>query len=89
ARFIKPMDEETILSEGKKYRNIVTLEEGVLTGGFGEEVNSLFKDIDGVRVKNIALPDEFIEHGSVEELRDKYGLGTEEIISTIVEFVNI
>ena len=89
ARFIKPMDEETILSEGKKYRNIVTLEEGVLTGGFGEEVNSLFKDIDGVRVKNIALPDEFIEHGSVEELREKYGLGTEEIISTIVEFVDI
>ena len=85
ARFAKPIDEETLLA----YRNmgcIVTMEENVLTGGFGMQCSSLLmKDGYEGRILNIALPDAFIEHGSVADLKKKYGLDAESIAHRITD----
>ncbi len=74
--FIKPMDEE-ILNSLNKYRVIATLEENVKLGGFGESVARyvLEKSID-TQIEIFALPDKFIEHGSQDILREKYGLSS-------------
>ncbi len=88
ARFVKPLDEKLIDSLEGKYRLIVTIEENVLKGGYGESVleyvNSCNMDI---KVYNAALKDEFIEHGSVDYLRDKYGLNADVISSNIINMI--
>jgi 1-deoxy-D-xylulose-5-phosphate synthase len=85
ARFAKPLDEELILELAGRIKNIVTVEENTLDGGFGSAVLGLLQraDIGGVRVKNIGLPDEFIEHGSQAVLRNKYGLDSKGIAAQI------
>jgi 1-deoxy-D-xylulose-5-phosphate synthase len=85
-RFIKPLDEETIRKIIKYTNKVVTLEEGILSGGFGSAVSELISS-SGVQVKSIGLPDVFVEHGNTSELRKKYGLTVESIVNTIKEFV--
>ena len=62
------------------------MEENVLSGGFGSNVLSLLQEqeITDIKVKNIGLPDQFIEHGSPEQLRRKYGLDSEGIYKQIM-----
>lgn len=81
ARFIKPVDESLILDLAYKYGNIITVEEGVLGGGFGSVVLEVLEknNISDIRVKRIGLPDKFIEHGSIKELHNIYGLDSESI----------
>jgi 1-deoxy-D-xylulose-5-phosphate synthase len=76
ARFIKPLDEALLLALGERIGRIVTIEEGVLAGGFGSAVCELYQraGLTGVRVRMLGLPDAFIEHGSVAELREQVGL---------------
>jgi len=64
ARFVKPLDKALILSYGRKFENIITLEEGTINGGFGSAVLELLDD-NGIKanVKRIGVPDTFIEHG--------------------------
>jgi 1-deoxy-D-xylulose-5-phosphate synthase len=77
-RFAKPIDRECVDVFGAACELVVTLEDHVLAGGFGsailETLNDLRIDIPVVRV---GWPDEFIEHGKVESLREKYGLTAE------------
>jgi 1-deoxy-D-xylulose-5-phosphate synthase len=77
-RFAKPIDRECVDVFGAACELVVTLEDHVLAGGFGsailETLNDLRIDIPVVRV---GWPDEFIEHGKVEALREKYGLTAE------------
>ncbi len=77
--FVKPMDEK-VLNSLNKYRVVATLEENVKLGGFGESVARYMfeKNID-TKIEIFALPDKFIEHGSQEILREKYGLSSEVI----------
>jgi len=71
----------------KKFKKIVTLEEGVITGGFGSAILEFIdrENMKDVEVKVIGLPDEFIEHGKREELMRKYNLTPEGIASIIAK----
>jgi len=84
-RFLKPMDTALIKSLAGKINRIVTVEENVLSGGFGSAVCRLLS-ASAVSVKSIGLPDEFIEHGPPNELREKYGLTAEGIAGAVKEF---
>lgn len=85
-RFIKPFDETLLLSLCKGHEVIVTLEENVALGGFGQMVDGLLnKNHMGDRKHiNISLPDQFIEHGTTEELFDKYGLSALKVVEKII-----
>ena len=82
ARFAKPLDEELILKLANEADKIVTVEEGVLDGGFGSAVSDLLLD-HGISkpIKRLGLPDKFIEHGKRSEILDQYGLIPEKIAS--------
>jgi 1-deoxy-D-xylulose-5-phosphate synthase len=76
ARFAKPLDSELFLDIAGRIKNIITVEENTLKGGFGNCVLDLFQEegICDVRVKCLGLPDKYIEQGSQEIIRKKYGL---------------
>lgn len=84
ARFIKPLDTDTLREIVKEHSMVVTLEEGVLMGGFGQAVSEWYSS-NGytISVRNIALPDKFIEHGPVDILKEKYGLSAEKVVEQI------
>ena len=90
-RFIKPLDESLILELAYKYGSIITVEDGVLTGGFGSAVLELLEknSITGVHVKRIGIPDKFVEHGSIKELHSIYGLDAEGIAREILAFLKM
>ncbi|MDH5662438.1 MAG: 1-deoxy-D-xylulose-5-phosphate synthase [Elusimicrobiota bacterium] len=85
-RFVKPLDEDLIKKIIKKIHKIVTVEENTLSGGFGSGIKELLAT-DNVRILSIGLPDKFIEHGSREELRKKYGLTSDKIAQRVSEFI--
>ncbi len=86
ARFAKPLDAELISELAIKIPRIVTVEENVLNGGFGSSVVELLQELElnNVQVKNIGLPDIFIEQGEQETLRTKYDMDTNGIIGTVL-----
>lgn len=85
ARFVKPLDTEYLLKAIKKYSIIITMEENVHTGGFGEQVEDfLFENGYTGRIINISLPDEFIPQGDVAFLKKKFGLDSESIYNKVV-----
>ncbi|MBQ8815218.1 MAG: 1-deoxy-D-xylulose-5-phosphate synthase [Lachnospiraceae bacterium] len=68
-RFVKPMDTELILKYARSHDLLVTLEDNVITGGFGQQVDSLLEEAQvDCDCLNIAIPDKFVEHGTVAEL---------------------
>ena len=80
ARFCKPLDAETILNAVRRCGSVVTVEDGVASGGFGSAVLELLAEAGlTVPATVIGLPDHFIEHGPVPVLRDLAGLTAEEI----------
>ncbi len=85
-RFVKPLDEGLIKKIIKKVHKIVTVEENTLSGGFGSSIKELLAT-DNVRILSIGLPDQFIEHGSREKLREKYGLTADKIAQRVGEFI--
>lgn len=89
ARFIKPLDEELLSDLCMNTRRIVTIEDGVLEGGFGSGVLEFIEktSIKGVKVRRIGLPDKFIEHGKRDELFSKYNLTPEAICDVIIKEV--
>ncbi|MCX7696031.1 MAG: 1-deoxy-D-xylulose-5-phosphate synthase [Caloramator sp.] len=88
-RFVKPVDKIMLDSLIDKAEYIFTVEDNVLFGGFGSAVNEylISKNYKG-RVINIAFPDEFIPHGSVDILYKKYGLDSEGIYNTIIKNID-
>ena len=85
ARFIKPLDREIIAGLAAEIKTVITLEENVLQGGFGSAVLELLTEerLAHSVTCRIGIPDEFVEHGSQEELREKYGLDVEGIVKTV------
>lgn len=84
ARFVKPIDEEGLKKIAKEHKVIVTLEENVLCGGFGQNVlNYLYGQGTDARIINVALPDRYLEHGTKEQLRAEYGLDADSIYRRI------
>jgi 1-deoxy-D-xylulose-5-phosphate synthase len=91
ARFIKPIDSETLIEHASTHDSIITLEDNVLMGGFGSGIIEEFEKNDiNIRVKRFGWPDQFIEHGnSVEELRSKVGLDKNSLYHSIEEFISL
>ena len=88
ALFLKPFDKEMIDSIAKKYKYIVTIEEGIRHGGYGEAVISYMADKSYKNdVMNLAIEDEFVEQGTVEELRKKLQLDADSICERILNFI--
>ena len=86
ARFSTPIDTEIIDRIMPYHKVIVTVEEGVKSGGFGEHVGAyLLENGYKGRFINISLPNAYIEHGSQSVLREKYGLTADKIYDTILE----
>ncbi len=86
ARFAKPLDSQMLLNLANVTKHIITVEENTLNGGFGSRCNQVFQDsgLKEIEVKNLGIPDEFIEHGTQSILRAKYKLDTGGIVETVL-----
>ena len=88
ARFLKPFDEKTLIENMSNI--IVTIEDGTIIGGLGSKVEEvLYKNKLNKKVEKFAYPDEFVKHGSVKEIEEKYGLDAKNIVSTIKDIMQI
>ena len=87
-RFIKPMDLSILESVKNRFNKIITIEEGVINGGFGDGVASwlLDKGFNGT-LKRLGLPDQFIEHGPRDKILSTLGLDVDGIENSIIELV--
>lgn len=86
ARFVKPIDEEMVDRAAKNHKVIVTLEENVLSGGFGEKVCNYISEKEYPnKLVMIGIPDEYVEHGNVDVLRKEIHIDADSIISKIKE----
>ncbi len=86
ARFVKPLDVDVIKKNIKDKKLIVTLEENVLKGGFGEEVESHFED---AKILKIGIEDKFVEHGTQKILRELEGLDSDNICERIKKNIKL
>jgi 1-deoxy-D-xylulose-5-phosphate synthase len=87
-RFVKPLDEQALHEVFSNYKRVVTIEEGVLQGGFGSAVAEFMSDhLYEVHLKRIGIPDKFIDQGSVEELHRECGLDQSGIYKTVKAFM--
>ncbi len=85
ARFVKPLDEEMLRYLSQDHSMIVTMEENVKSGGFGDKVLEYYSETQAdVRLMQIALPDDYIEHGSVDVLKKECCIDAESIFKKIV-----
>lgn len=85
ARFAAPLDEECICQLASSHELLVTMEENVKSGGFGEHVEALLYEKEShVKLLPVAVPDCFVEHGSTEVLRKKLGLDAVSITKKIM-----
>ena len=85
ARFAKPLDEECLALLPDEHTLVVTMEENVINGGFGEHVARFYETGEyPVSVLNIAVPDAYVEHGNVDILRKEIGIDADSITDKIV-----
>ena len=84
-RFVKPLDENILTEVGKKFKRIVTIEDGARMGGMGAAVLEWMSDHGyQSQITRLGLPDEFVEHGTVEQLREIVHLDHESIKNAII-----
>lgn len=85
ARFVKPIDEDLIEDLAVNHKLLVTLEENVRSGGYGEKVLDYVSD-RGLKVKvlNVSIPDEYVEHGNVALLHREVGLDAQTITKRVI-----
>lgn len=88
-RFVKPLDSETVASLAREAGTVITVEENVRAGGFGEAVAASLRDagLGGIPLRLVTLPDEFVEHGSQAILRAQCGIDADGIMSAAREMV--
>ena len=85
ARFVKPLDTGLLEELAKDHSLFVTIEENVLTGGFGAQVMEYVSRASlGVHVRNIGITDDYVEHGNVELLRKEVGLDCDAVVKQVV-----
>ena len=85
ARFVKPIDEQAVREACEDHRLIVTMEENVESGGYGEKVRAYVDEIgERAQVLTIAVPDEYVEHGNVELLKREIGIDADSIVKKIM-----
>lgn len=85
--FLKPIDTELLELIASKFKKVVTVENGVITGGLGSAVLEYFADngYTGINVARIGIPDEFVTHGSIPELTKLHGLDVDGIARRLLE----
>ncbi len=86
ARFAKPLDSELIIDVANQVKNLVTVEENALGGGFGSNVIELLQKsgLSDIQVKSLGIPDEFVEQGTQAILRSHYGLDAKGIARQVL-----
>ncbi len=90
ARFVKPVDEKLLENLNENHRLIVTMEENVLNGGFGERVLRITRDMNlKYKVINVAIPNVYVEHGNIEILKSEIGLDKESILNKIQKNIDM
>jgi 1-deoxy-D-xylulose-5-phosphate synthase len=90
ARFAKPLDAELVSTLAAEHELIVTLEDGVVQGGFGSAVAELMMDRDlasDTRLLRVGLPDRFVTHGKPALLHQEVGLTPEAVVERVLEAV--
>ncbi|HNY13882.1 MAG TPA: transketolase C-terminal domain-containing protein, partial [Candidatus Wallbacteria bacterium] len=89
ARFIKPLDMKMVEDIGRRFKSIITVEENVITGGFGENFLAALVGLgfNDFKFKNIGIGDCFIEHGANQKLREIIGIDASGIVKTAVGMV--
>ena len=93
ARFLKPLDKETIINSMEKTKFVITIEDGTIINGLGTAIKELLADdknessnnMKDIVVKSFAYPDEFIKHGGVEELEKLYRQDAKSIYNDIIK----
>ncbi len=90
ARFIKPIDRDAIIAAASSSRRILTVEENVLTGGFGSAVLEALEEagITNIPVKRIGVPDTYVEQGTQAQIRKRLGLDAEGIFQAAEAFIS-
>lgn len=91
ARFLKPIDSEAILGLAEQTGRLITIEENVQRGGFGEAVREVIQSADlgsTIKHKIVALPDAFVEHGAQSIIRSEVGLDSEALIRIATKMIN-
>ena len=85
ARFLKPIDEKAILKSILKTKKVITIEDNIIQGGLGSTVEEIIikNNLLDIKIKKMGYPDEFIRHGSIEELEAIYKLDVNSIIEEI------
>ncbi len=87
-RFLKPLDNELLHEVAKNFKQVVTIEDGVINGGFGSAVLEFLADNNySTRVKRLGINDSFVEHGTPEELYQMLGLDVEGIALELKKLV--
>jgi 1-deoxy-D-xylulose-5-phosphate synthase len=87
-RFVKPMDKELLLSVFRRFNKIVTIEDGVLQGGFGSAVLEFMADHNfTATVVRLGIPDKFVEHGASHELYEICGYSPDDICEAVVKLM--
>ena len=91
ARFVKPLDQEAIRTLQAEHQLLVTMEENVKAGGFGEAVLEYLNEIKSqTRAMVIALPDDYVEHGNVDLLKQECGIDADSVVKKIViEYIGL
>ena len=85
-RFIKPIDEEAVAEACRSHKLIVTMEDNVISGGYGERVAAFMKEAGfNNDFYPVAVPDRFIEHGSIDQLRQEIHMDAPAIVKGILE----
>jgi len=89
-RSVKPLDTELLSEHCEKIKNIVTVEENILTGGFGSAVSEWItgEGFNNVKLKTLGLPARFIEHGSQEDLRAEHLIDSKGITATVRQILH-
>lgn len=85
-RFVKPLDEDMILTSVKKTKKIVTIEDNVLTGGLGSAIMQLINnnELNDINLRMFGYPDQFIQQGNTDELDNLYGMDYKAIACTLL-----
>ena len=84
-RFVKPFDRQLLKKLAASHSRFVTLEENVITGGFGQQVASWAgKELPGVSVLTVAIPDQFVTHGNVDYLYRELGMDEQSVTERIL-----
>ncbi|RDX35200.1 1-deoxy-D-xylulose-5-phosphate synthase [Kangiella sp. HD9-110m-PIT-SAG06] len=83
-RFVKPLDEQLIRDLAETHDQFITIEENAVQGGAGSAINEFILNNDiQVKVKNLGLPDRFVEHGSTGDLLERIGLTADDIVKVV------